>query len=77
MKVQIRAGGSWITRKSDTTNSNGNFKVLIRDIAKKYRAVAPKSSFTDGDGAEQICLRAVSNVRNHTHGGGGGAKFVR
>ena len=67
IKVQIRAGGEWITRKSDTTNANGKFKVLIRDITKKYRAVAPKSSMVDGDGNIDNCLRAVSNVRRHRH----------
>ena len=67
IKVQIRASGEWITRKSDTTNANGKFKVLLRDIAKKYRAVAKKSFIVDGDGNIDNCLRAVSNVRRHRH----------
>lgn len=67
IKVQIRAGGEWLTRKSDTTNSNGKFSVLIRDITKKYRAVASKSFIVDGDGNIDNCLRAVSNVRRHRH----------
>lgn len=66
--VQIRAGGSWITRKSDTTNSNGKFSVLIRDIAAKYRAVAPKTALAPFPPVLDLCLRAVSNVRRHRHG---------
>ena len=67
IKVQMRASGEWITRKSDKTNANGKFRVLVRDIAKKYRAVARKTQLVNDDGSIDNCLRAVSNVRRHRH----------
>jgi hypothetical protein len=69
IKVQIRAGGTWITRKSDTTNSIGVFKVLIRDVAARYRAVAPKFQIEDTtNNILNICLKA-NDVRRHRHRG--------
>ena len=69
VKVQIRLGGEWITRKTDTTNNNGVFKVLIRDVKAKYRAVATKHQIDDEDNSRlHICQRA-SDVRRHRHGG--------
>ena len=68
VKVQIRLGGEWITRKTDTTNNNGVFKVLIRDVKAKYRAVATKHQIDDEDNSRlHICQRA-SDVRRHRHG---------
>jgi hypothetical protein len=68
VKIQIRAGGTWITRKSDTTNGRGGFKVLIRDIAAKYRAVLPKFRIVnDVRDRVDVCLRAVSPGRRHRH----------
>ena len=67
VKVQIRVGDRWVTRKTDLTNDNGVFKVLIRDVKAKYRAVAPKHQFEDPDSQVlQICQRA-SDVRRHRH----------
>jgi hypothetical protein len=67
VKIQIRVGGEWITRKSDTTNSNGGWKVLIRDVATRYRAVATKHQITDEDNNQlHICERAEDSGR-HRH----------
>ena len=70
VKIQIRAGGEWVTRKSDTTNDNGVFKVLVRDVAARYRAVAPKFQIADTSNPNQIdeCLKAKDTIR-HGHGG--------
>jgi hypothetical protein len=79
VKVQIRAGGEWITRKSDTTDQFGTFKVLIRDIAAKYRVVAPKFLLANQSRNEvDVCGRAQSPTRRHRHvpnvgSSGGGA----
>ena len=70
VKVQIRAGGEWITRKSDTTNAFGGFKVLIRDIAAKYRAFAPKHELANQARNEvEVCRKAASPGEPHTHTG--------
>lgn len=70
VKVQINAEGQWITRKSDTTNGDGNFKVLIRDVPAKYRAVATPHQIVDEDANEvHNCLRAEDEGR-HRHRGG-------
>ena len=68
IKVQIRKGGTWLTRKSDTTTENGVFKVLIRDITGRYRAIAPKYTIEDtSNNSTDICARAADNTR-HRHG---------
>lgn len=68
VKVQIRAGGEWITRKSDTTNNNAVFKVLIRDVQAKYRAVATKFQSVNPNRSNEIdeCLKAADK-RRHNH----------
>lgn len=67
VKVQVRAGGEWVTRKSDTTNGNGVFKVLIRDVAAKYRARATKFEVADpADNVVNICTKATA-LRRHRH----------
>ena len=74
VKIQLRAGGEWITRKSDTTGGNFNnrqggyvFKVLIRDVAGRYRAVATKFQISDPDtNRELTCLKA-QDTRRHRH----------
>ncbi len=69
VKVQIRAGGEWITRKSDTTNVRGGFKVLIRHIHAKYRAVAPKFRITNQARNEiEVCRKAISRPKRHRRG---------
>jgi adhesin/invasin len=67
VKVQIRAGGEWVTRKTDTTNSNGVWKVLIRDVRGKYRVVATRFQIEDPDqGTLDICRKA-RDVKRHRH----------
>lgn len=58
VKVQIRASGEWITRKTDSTNENGVFKVLIRHVHAKYRVVAPRIELPDEHGDIDRCLKA-------------------
>jgi hypothetical protein len=67
LKFQIRVGGEWITRKSTTTNEKGVGKVLIRDIAARYRAVANKVELPSTDpGTVELCAKA-SDTRRHGH----------
>lgn len=67
IKVQLRADGEWVTRKSDFTNDRGRFKVLIRDVSGKYRAVATKVEKVDEDtNTVNVCRRAADTAR-HRH----------
>jgi hypothetical protein len=63
VKVQHRVSGQWRTVGRATTTDTGAYKKRIRDRAGKYRSVAPKffNLFPD------LCFRAVSPVRRHTH----------
>lgn len=75
VKVQLRAGGEWLTRKTDVTASNdGNgdgayvWKVLIRDVPGMYRAVAPLFQINDTTANEvHSCLKAKDRAP-HRHG---------
>lgn len=67
VKVQIRAGGEWITRKSDSTNDRGVFKVLIRHVHKKYRAVANRYQIEDTDRNTVDVCRRVRNAKRYRH----------
>ncbi len=66
VKVQLKAGGSFATRKGTSSNQNGGFKVLIRDVTGLYKAVASEFQFTDGQGNLHICEKA-SGKRRHKH----------
>jgi hypothetical protein len=67
VKVQIRLGGEFITRKSDTTNDNGVFRVLIRDIKARYRVTAVRHEVADVfNNDNHICQRA-RGARRHRH----------
>ena len=63
VKIQGRVSGHWETVGSTTTTDTGAYKKRIRDRVGKYRARAPKVSSSSGE----ICLRATSPVRRHTH----------
>ncbi|HET7482202.1 MAG TPA: hypothetical protein VFK89_05010, partial [Actinomycetota bacterium] len=68
VKVQYRTAGTWVTRKSDTTNDRGVFKVLVRDTVGRYRAVAPVFHITDQQaGIDHVCDRAKSPRKRHHH----------
>jgi len=69
VKVQLRVAGQWVTRKSDVTNENGVFKVLVRDVKGRYRAQATKRQLQDPDGSDQLqeCSKAKDSAR-HRHG---------
>lgn len=72
--VQIRAGGEWVTRKSDTTQNNFSqrrggyiFKVAINDVEDRYRALAPKIDDADPAGERiLVCSKASDKI---VHGG--------
>jgi hypothetical protein len=68
VKVQIRAGREWVTRKTDTTNDNGIFKVLVRDFSGRYRAVATKFQISNPNNSNETdeCLKA-RDIRRHQH----------
>ena len=67
VKIQIRVGGRWITRKSDVTNNRGVFRVLIRDVEARYRAVATKYLIPDEDNnLLHICQRAADTARHRS-----------
>ncbi len=66
VKVQLRASGEWITRKTDVTNENGVWKVLIRDVKGRYRVTATKFEIVDNANNINVCQRARDEAR-HTH----------
>ena len=68
VKVQLRLEGEWITRKSDVTNEQGIFKILIRDLRGRYRAQAVKKQLADPAGSDQVqrCIKAKA-VKRHQH----------
>lgn len=68
IKVQIRKGGEWLTRKSDTTNDRGVFKVLIRDVTGRYRAIATKFIVRDPDANVTNVCRKAGDRKRHRHG---------
>lgn len=68
VNVQIKTSSGWVTRKSDTTTEAGKFKVLIRDLRAKYRAVAPKFVIADPNAnTEDVCRKATSPAKRHRH----------
>jgi hypothetical protein len=64
VKIQRRVSGHWKTVGSTTTTSTGAYKKRIRDRAGRYRARATRVSLNSG---ADICSRATSPVRRHTH----------
>jgi hypothetical protein len=66
VKIQLRASGEWITRKTDFTNENGVFKVLIRHVHGKYRAIASRFELFDQFGNVDVCQRA-EDTRRYSH----------
>jgi hypothetical protein len=63
VKIQRRVSGHWNTVGSTTTTDTGAYRKRIRDRAGRYRALAPKVALASGD----VCWRAVSLVRRHSH----------
>jgi hypothetical protein len=64
VKIQRRVSGQWKTVRKTTTTDTGAYKKRIGDRVGKYRARAPKVILNN---AADICLRATSPVRTHTH----------
>jgi hypothetical protein len=64
VKIQRRVSGHWKAVGSTTTTSTGAYKKRIKDKTGKYRARATKVSLNSG---ADVCSRATSPVRRHTH----------
>ena len=58
IKIQRRVDGVWKTVGTDSTDGAGNYGIHVPDKAGKFRAVAPKTSLSNGD----RCPRAKSSV---------------
>lgn len=66
VKIQIRDDGRWITWKTDTTNSEGRFKVIVRDLPERFRASASWHRFEPDPDSQQHC-RPAQDIRRHRH----------
>jgi hypothetical protein len=64
VKIQRRVSGHWKAVGSTTTTSTGAYKKRIKDKTGKYRARATKVALNSG---ADVCSRATSPVRRHTH----------
>jgi hypothetical protein len=60
VKIQRRANGSWHTKKTTTTASDGTYHAKLKNKSGKYRAVAPA---TTAQG--ETCNKAVSPKRKY------------
>jgi hypothetical protein len=65
VKVQRRVSGRWRTVRTTTTSTTGSYRRRIPDRPGRYRAVASRVSL--GDPETDLCFRAVSPRRRHTH----------
>jgi IPT/TIG domain len=63
VKIQRKVSGQWKTIAKTTTTDTGAYKRKIKDKPGKYRSRAVKITLESGD----ICLKATSPVRKHTH----------
>jgi hypothetical protein len=64
VKIQRRISGHWKTVGSTTTSASGAYRKRIRDRAGRYRARATRVALNSG---ADVCSRATSPVRRHTH----------
>jgi hypothetical protein len=60
VKIQRRANGSWHTKKTTTTASDGTYHAKLKNKSGKYRAVAPATT-----AAGDTCLKATSPKRKY------------
>jgi large repetitive protein len=60
--IQHRSGGSWKNVKRTTTSTSGAYKVRLKDVAGKYRALLKKVVLSAGT---DICLKAKSPTRTN------------
>jgi hypothetical protein len=65
VKVQIRHNGTWRTLDTDFTGLAGRYREALPDRVGPYRALVKRRVVNDG---ADVCRRAVSPVRRHTHG---------
>lgn len=61
VRIQRRSKGTWKAVARTSTDTDGAYKVSIRDRAGRYRAVAPRFSPEEG----HRCLKDVSPVRRN------------
>lgn len=64
VKIQKLSESGWRTLKKVRPDSEGRFRVDLKDRRGFYRAVAPH---TYSEFGEAECLRAVSNLERHRH----------
>ncbi|MGI8407085.1 MAG: TolB family protein, partial [Actinomycetota bacterium] len=64
VKIQKLAENGWRTLRKIQPDSEGRFRVDLKDRRGFYRAVAPH---TYSEFGEAECLRAVSNLERHRH----------
>ena len=61
VRIQRRADGRWKTAGRTSTDSDGSYRVELRDRRGKYRALAPATTPEEG----HRCLKAVSRIRRN------------
>ena len=66
VKIQVRDDGHWVTWKTDTTTQSGFFRVIVRDLPGRFRAVATRRLFEQESGTQAGCRRA-QDIRRHHH----------
>lgn len=64
--IQIQADGDWITRKTGSTGIGGAFSFLMRDVPRRFRAVAPRLFIEEEANSLAECIRAF-DARRHSH----------
>ena len=64
VKIQRKTSGGWKNVGSATTNASGSYSKKVKDKTGKYRAQVKK--FTP-DAGVNVCKKATSPVRKHSH----------
>ena len=57
-----RGPGNWVEKGDDTTNNQGEFKILANDVEGKYRVVAENHL-----SGEKQCFTEISDTFRHRH----------
>ena len=63
VKVQRKVDGTWTTLKRATTDTDGRYRVGLRDRTGKYRAVAPAFDATP----DHRCFADTTVTKTHSH----------
>jgi hypothetical protein len=62
--IQRHGRWRWITVDTAQTGVNGWYRIRIRDLVGRYRALVPEVTLPSGD----VCAGAISPVSWHHHG---------